>query len=425
MTTTVAAMRAVLGNTEYYILSMKAQELIDKVKIPKEMDGWDDMSIEERYQRDINYNRVKKQIAPYLAQDESRFFGSIILSAMNSDELSFEPLSDVTTKGLPGLYRTTAANMGFLTFTGGETLVPLDGQHRLKAIEFAITGRDEQGKDIEAITPCSELAREDVTVIVIPYDDRKARHIFTRVNRYAKPTTKGQNIVTDDDDIIAVLARQVANDVITGRLVKYASNTLTARDYEFTTLAIIYSCNEIIINGTFPGGRVDTTKLPEKTTCQLYEDKIIETWRLLKENIEVFSDACSDPEETGDNKRREIRKENLLGKPVTQECLVRAFIRLTNSPTNMDYNEACDRLNSLPWSINERNVEKWQNVLWSGGHNDGKIITKNRVVATGIIAFLAGEKLTEDEEKNLLDEYRRLFPESERENKCLPTLDEA
>ena len=58
MATTVPAMKGRLGNTDYYILSMKAQELVDKVKIPKEMDEWEDESIEERYQREINYHRV-------------------------------------------------------------------------------------------------------------------------------------------------------------------------------------------------------------------------------------------------------------------------------------------------------------------------------------------------------------------------------
>ena len=187
--------------------------MANKVKIPREMDDWDDASIEERYQRDINYNRVRKQIAPYLANDDSRFFGAIIVAAMNFEtNFLFEPLSDLTTKGLPGLYLAAASGMGFLTLSGGEVLVPLDGQHRLKAIEFAVTGRDERGLDIPNIkNPCTQLANDDVTVVLVAYDQQKARNIFTRVNRYAKPTTTGQNIVTDDDDFAAVLSRDIAN----------------------------------------------------------------------------------------------------------------------------------------------------------------------------------------------------------------------
>lgn len=102
-----------------------------------------------------------------------------------------------------------------------------------------------------------------MTVILVPYDAKKARMIFTRVNRYAKPTTTGQNIVTDDDDVVAVLSREVANDLIGGRLTKYTSNTLRPKDAEFTTLAIIYNCTDAIVTSSFPGGKLDKTQFPE------------------------------------------------------------------------------------------------------------------------------------------------------------------
>lgn len=414
MPNTVPAMRGRLGDTDYYILSMKAQEIVDKVKIPKEMKEWEDESVEERYQREINYNRVRSQIAPYLANDNSRFFGALIVAAMNfGDSVSFEPLAEVTTKGLPGLYRAAAANMGFLTFTGGETLVPLDGQHRLKAIQFAITAVDEKSRPID-IAPCTELAQEDVTVILVAYEPKKARKIFTKVNRYAKTTTTGQNYITDDDDVLAVLTREVVNELIGGRLAKFTSNTLRPKDAEFTTLAIVYNCNEEIIKRTFPEGKLDKTHLPDNTKQRLFRKKVIEVWKAVLEGIEVFADALDDRDETGDANRRKIRENNLLGKPVAQECLVRAFVRLTGAPTNMSAEDACERLNRLPWSMTEENLEKWQRVLWNGGR-DGKIITKNRKLATALITCAAGERITDEKRTELLNDYRKQFPEGERD----------
>ena len=418
---TVAAMKGRLGDTDYYILSMKAQALADAVKIPKELEGWEDISLEERYQRDLNYGRVKKQIAPYFANDDSRFFGAIIVAAMNfNDDGMFEKLSDVVPKkDIIGPYKPAADTMGFLTFRGGEVLVPLDGQHRLKAIQFAVTGRDERGRDIPDIpTPCTQLAQEDVTVILVPYESTKARRIFTRVNRYAKPTTTGQNIVTDDDDFVAVLAREVTNDLISARLVKYASNTLNSKDPYFTTLSIVYNCNDEIIK-TFPGGKIDKTVLPSRDEQRLYRDKVREVWEVLLENIEVFASALADPESTGDDGRRELREQNLLGKPVAQECLVRAFMQLTSPPTNYSPDEACEHLNGLPWEITNENLHVWDRVLWSGG-TDGRIITKNRNLLTDLVAYLAGKKLTEEQRTGLLEEYRSQFPEGERPNKHLP-----
>ena len=425
MATTVAAMKAQLGDTDYFILSMKAQELTDKVKVLRDWDEWKNMSIEERYQRDLNYSRVRNQIAPYLANNNSRFFGSIIVAAINfGEEISFEPLSDIA-KGLPGLYKVPANTMGFLTFSGGEVLIPLDGQHRLRAIQFAISGLDEKGRDIERISaPCTELAKEDVTVILVPYDRRKARKIFTHVNLYAKKPTTGQNIVTNDDDIFAVLAREITNDLIDPRLVKFTSNTLTRSDESFTTLAIVYNCNRRIIEANFPVGEIDKTQLPDSQAITLYRQKVRETWEHLLESIDVFADALSDKEKTGDDKRREIRESNLLGKPVGQECLVRAFVLLTNPPTNLSAEDACNRLNRLPWEINNENLDAvWDRVLWTGGP-DGRIITKetNRKLAIRIIAYLAGENLNDDQKAELLEEYRKQFPVAERENKQLPEV---
>ncbi|MDE2930848.1 MAG: DGQHR domain-containing protein [Chloroflexota bacterium] len=423
MPTTLPAMKARLGSTDYYILSMKAQELSDKVKIPRELEGWEDMSVEERYQRDLNYNRVKSQIAPYFANDNSRFFGAVIVAAMNFDDNDqFEPLSEMLIKGVPNLYKTAAASIGFLTFKGGEVLVPLDGQHRIKAIEFAVSGRDERGREIASIeTPCTGLAQEDVTVILVPYESRRARKIFTRVNRYAKPTTTGQNIVTDDDDIVAVLTREVSNELIGARIVKFSTNTLNRSDRHFTTLAIIYNCNIAIITENFPHGKVDKTQLPSPEKISLYRKKVHEVWEQLLENIEVFRDALGDTESKSDDKRRKIRDSNLLGKPVAQECLVRAFVRLVNPPTNLSMDEACNNLNRLPWAITEENLKVWDRVLWTGG-TDGRIITKNRNLSTYLVAYLAEEKLSKKNKTELLERYRVQFPDTEREGRQLPRI---
>lgn len=411
------AIKARLGDTTYYILSMKAGELISRVKIPQELDGWDSMSIEERYQRDINYGRVRTQIAPYLANDDSRFFGALIVAAMNFDEEeAFEPLTEVTTKGLPRSYRVPATSMGFLVFNGGEVLVPLDGQHRLAAIEFAVTGRDERKNPIAGVPACSQLAEEDVTVILVPYKPDKARKIFTKVNRYANPTTTGQNIVTDDDDFHAVLTREIANELIGGRLAKYKSNTLTPKDSEFTTLGIIYNCNKEIITHAFPVGKIDTSHLPSIEAQRLYREKVRSVWEVLLQEVAVFVDALSDKSSAGDKRRQEIRETSLLGKPVGQECLVRAFLRLTET---MGEAAACKRLNALPWTLTSKNLETWQGVLWTGGM-EGKILTKQRPLATKFIAYLAGEPLDNDKKTELLAEYRSLFPESERPHRRLP-----
>ena len=140
---------------------MKANDVASRLTIPKEMPEWGDLDIEERFQREINYNRVRKQIAPYLANDPDRFFGALIVAVLNPGGMDFEPVDNVLSK-VPRLYATAARSFGFVTLEGGEILVPLDGQHRLAAIQFALSGKDEKQRDMaKASVRIRQLANDD------------------------------------------------------------------------------------------------------------------------------------------------------------------------------------------------------------------------------------------------------------------------
>jgi DNA sulfur modification protein DndB len=209
MTTTIPAMRGQFGSTEFFIVTMPASQLERTLSLPKQLDGWDDFTMEERFQRDVNFKRVKEHIAPYLANDPDRFFGAFIVDIYNGEEVEFEPLSDVI-KSVPKHYEKGISEFGFLILQGEEVFVPLDGQHRLAAIRFAITGKDEKGNDIPGLEASMEVASDTCTCIMIRHDTGKARKIFNKVNRYAKATSKADNLITADDDIVAVISRALS-----------------------------------------------------------------------------------------------------------------------------------------------------------------------------------------------------------------------
>ena len=350
----------------------------------------------------------------------------MIVAALNFDNnVLFQSLIQnpaVSESKLGPEQKEAASKIGMLTLHGGIVMVPLDGQHRLKALAFAMSGKDQKGMDISGIDVDMDLANEDISVILVPYDAEKARRIFTKVNRYARRPTTSETYVTDDDDVFAVLARDIAN-LIGGRLVKYTQPSLTPKDPEFTTLAILHGCCKEIVKHSFPHD--DSQKpdqLPENDVVEAYREQVEKVWGRLLDKIEVFHDATRDKSEDGDSKRRNIRKENLLGKPVPQECLVSAYMSLIGSPTNMRWEDACRRLNALPWEITPENVSNvWQNVLWSGG-TDGKIITKNRAISSRLMSYMAGEVLSIEQLQALNDDYQALFPESQRVGKNLPPI---
>ena len=109
MASVLPAMRGKFGTTDYYIVTMPAKELTERLMVPRDIEGWSDLSLEERYQREINYNRVKRQIAPYLVEDDDRFFGAFIVSMLNADDMEFEAITNIYKGNVPNLYRSAGS----------------------------------------------------------------------------------------------------------------------------------------------------------------------------------------------------------------------------------------------------------------------------------------------------------------------------
>lgn len=414
MPSLIPAMRGKFGSTEYFVVRMPAKELTERLTIPKEIEGWDDLTIEERWQREINYNRVKKHIAPYLASDPDRFFGALIVDILNCDRVTFESISDVVSK-LPELYRTDSKDVGFLVLSGEEVLVPLDGQHRLVALRFAMTGKDNTGKEIADLEPNNEVARDTVTVIMVKHDSARSRKIFNKVNRYAKPTSKAENLITADDDIFAVLAREVSRDFLDSRIVNIKSNTINKSHPYFTTLGTIYDINQhLLIDHKF-----SQSSLPSKAEQTLARQETRTFWEIFLKEINLFVEMLADQSESSDERRRELRGDYLLGKPIAQYSVARAVLRLRDKRINgkkVDLKKACSRMNDLDWAVSN---PTWQKVLMNG---DNVVSGKTaRDFAGDFIAYMAGDPLDKDEVAKLTDRYRGHFAKEEQEKVKLPS----
>jgi DNA sulfur modification protein DndB len=410
MATALPAMKGRFGSIEYYLVTMRAKELSEKLLIPRQ---WNDMTLEERFQREIDYTRVRRHIAPYLTNDPDRFFGAFIVDIFNPEGVDFEPLETVV-KNLPGLYKKAAETFGFLTLQGNEVLVPLDGQHRLAAIRFAISGRDEKQKSIEGFSPNIDVANDFCTVILVKHDTKISRKIFNKVNRYAKATTKADNLITADDDIVAVVTREeVADKIIGERLVNYQSNTLSKMTPEFTTLSALYEATAMVLEDQH--GKIDRTVLPSDADQKLYKEEARHFWQTICDRIMTFQQAIQHPQEEGDATRREIREAYTLGKPIVQMSLVEAIVRLgmpQEDGSRLGLETICDRINSVDWSVDN---PVWQRVLMNGN----KVVTGRQAArfAARFIAYLLGERLHEKEVQALEEVYAAQFSADEPRRK--------
>ena len=399
MPTTIPTLHGKFGTNEYWLTTMRVAELVQKILIPKDVPGWEDLSLEERYQRDINVKRVTQDIAPYFASDRNRFSGALVLAIYKADNIAFEPVSSMLKgSGIPSLYQSAAQDFGFLTLSGEEMLIPIDGQHRAKAFEFAMSGTDDNGRPLPNVKSNMELRQDQVAVILIRFEANNARRIFNKLNRYAKPTAKGDNLITDDDDAMAVLTRELAGDqgVIPARLIRTGSNTLSKTAVEFTTLATFYESNLAIMED-MPGA--SKPQDANEAQRELNRQAIGTIWKLLLEKIDLWAKALEDTSEQGDRTRMQLRDDVLLSKPVGQLSLVRGFMLMRKRCAGVSDGELCDRLNRIDWRISS---DIWHGVLTN---QSGRVLSGKTVVnlAALFIAHLGGAELEAAEHDRLLE----------------------
>ena len=408
------ANKAKLGDITYYILSMKIKEVVEMVKIFSEEPEAEGIDIEELYQRDIDYNRIVKHIAPYLVNTRERFFGAVIVAAQNFGDKQFKALKDFmaegaikTTSKLGEPYREdflgAAGSVGLLTFTGKEKLIALDGQHRVKALGFA-SGKVNWKSELD-FKPDKSLAEEDLCVILLGDELSRSRKIFKDLNSNAKVTTKSENIIVNDDDVIACVTRKIANEVIGARLVNFSSNSLANNSYHFTTLVTIYKATEAFLSQKYEVKfrAADKRQLPNASTVRNYQREARKFWEDITEETKDWRTALADPSKRDDKTRIKLRRKSLLALPLIQLAFVKAYVRLLES--GMEHKKAIRQLNKIDWFNPPEDARRpeWHSVCMS---STGKISNKKMPLAIRVIAYMAGEHLNPHSKQLLLEGYQ-------------------
>lgn len=401
MTSCYPALRGKFGRTEYFLTTMPVGDLVDRVKFPVELPEWKDYSIEERYQRNLNMKRIEEEMAPYFAQDDNRFTGSLVLAVQNNEKMTFEHLSKLTgdLDALPDMYKGAAGEMGFVVMFGQEVLVPLDGQHRAKAFKKAIEGHTRNDSGPPTIIPNMDLARDTVAVILVRFDKKLSRYIFNKINRYAKPTAKGDKLITDDDDAVAVMTRGLIKDgVIPARLVKISGNTLNQNACEFTTLSTFYEANKKLVVALPIPLLTKPEKMDPKEQAKRFRELQIE-WKRLLSGIKDWKRAVAIPGVSGDLTRTKLRKASLLGRPIGQAALINGYaLACIKNRGRTDKDELVAKLNKMDWNIEAK--------LWTG-----LLVNPNKKILAGMpaaknaglmIAHMIGSTLTPKEAEGII-----------------------
>ncbi|MEL6364106.1 MAG: DNA sulfur modification protein DndB [Pseudomonadota bacterium] len=389
---TIPAIKGKLGSTDFFEATMNVADLVAVVRAPTEIDDWANFSIEERMQREPNLKRIEKEIAPYIARNKDRFFGSMIV-LVRKGELEFEPF-EAFAKNLPAAYRMAAKKLGMLTINGGE-LVVLDGQHRLKALAMVKSG-DVVGEASDG------LANDDVCVIFIDYeDDIKTRRIFNTVNRHARPTARGDNIITSEDDGYAIVARYLMRPEMpfadrpeqgdNGKVVNWKNNTLSKRSTQFITISAIYETIRLILAEKGITG-LEKKDRPSDDEIDQYAEWATEIWTPLLKDFEPYADALKDLGSIP-ALRDDEADTSLLFKPAAQIGLIEAVLT-AKKHAKLSTDQIVSRLGKIgSWAMSDK---LWQGVIirHNGTIDAGRDARKR---FAGLVAYLIGaDKMNEE-----------------------------
>lgn len=384
---TIGCIKGQMGTTTYFMAKMSAGELIDRVGIAKELPEWPDMTAEEKMQRECDIKRVVEEIVPYIIEDPDRFFPSLIIDIFSGyEDIEYESISEVI-PNMPKAYQVPMRDMGFITLPGKERLIALDGQHRLLSLKIAIKGLmgvpagTKTFPSLNRLTPHPELAGEEISVIFVKHTEtQKIRKIFNKINKYAKQTSRSDNIITSDDDTFAVIARRLINEggplapVNAIDLVNWKSNTLSARSKNLTTLSSLYTIAETLLRDR----KYSTKHLPSPIEMEAAYQEVADFWEIAMTTINAFQKFM---ELTEANKPvSSLREENILLKPVTQMAL--AHVAAMAKRKHFEWSEICNRLNRVNWAFTN---ELWFNVLIIGSANKKMMTGKDSIRRAGMI----------------------------------------
>lgn len=197
----VPALRGAIGDWVYYSSLLSASQISDWIETVKNIR--EAKSLEEVLQRELK-SRIAG-ISKYLTTDDTRFFNSIIIGVFDGipDWFEFELKSGPNLKLETSTETEILDSVGVLVFNGDERMFAIDGQHRVEGIKLALTKAKNE-----------DITSDQFSVIFIAHNDtelgmKRTRKLFSDINKNAKPVSKGDKVIIDEQELTAITARRL------------------------------------------------------------------------------------------------------------------------------------------------------------------------------------------------------------------------
>ena len=365
----LSALTGKFSKWRYYLIIMKVGDIIEnfgdeshqnfRIKTVEEVEViYSKKGVSNYLQRAYDSRRLNP-IKKYLLDQPDNYINNLTIAIFDGNPnwlgLDLNKVGDLEEQSEDNFERIEKT-FGVIHLTGEETLFVLDGQHRLKALREAVI-ENEDLKDQEiAITLISH--RQDIEGI------KRTRRLFSTINRHAKPVSDGENILLDEDDVSAIIVRNLieeyplfkGNDVIA--LNKTAN--LSKSDIRLTTVISLWNINETLIEHSNLYSITTTRNIylkirPSDDKIEIETEKIFKYWDHF---FKVFPNAKKFINESK-NSKKNYRREggSFFLRPIGQEIVAKLYKHMIDSNNR----QAIERISEIEENLNS---DFWKFVLW-------------------------------------------------------------
>jgi DNA sulfur modification protein DndB len=378
---TFPAIRAMMGDWAYYVTVLKFRDIAARVARTDEVHP--NAQLREWIQRKLTPRA--RLIADYLLLQPQRFFNGIMLGLYGGKPEWFPvEIGESRTLGKAQMADWARESIGLLRLQGGEKIFAIDGQHRVEAIKLAI----EQQPSLADEEQCAIFVAHATT----DEGRERTRRLFSTLNRYAKPVSKGEIVALDEDDAFVIVTRQLVEDFepLKGRRVYYGKRTQLPQTEKVAITSILALADLVpIVSLPLGAKKKDRDKLtrlrpPQETLDKIFSENVA-FWEALRAHVgEVAAATNAPPDEEVAGRYRRPDGGHLLFRPVAQKPFAAAVRVLVERGKNVD--EAVRVLAALDMNLA---AEPWRGVFWDRAAR--RVLLARQPLAMNLMLHLVGE----------------------------------
>jgi DNA sulfur modification protein DndB len=398
----IPALRGFFGDWVYYSGLVSMQEISKRVNFAKELH--DNEQLSKLIQRELSKKRAK-EICDYLTNEKERFFNSLVIAVYDGEPRwhdikmsNFENI--VVDEEIAENLESVSHSVGFLSFNGNEKMFALDGQHRLSGIKrYAL----ESNRD------------EDVPVIFLAHKNEnieRTRRLFTTLNKYAKPVSKGEIIALDENDICAIITRRLVEKSVffnNEKIDFQTTNNLKKNNLKsLTTIGNLYDILLKLFAGVhkYDAKKIKNGVRPDDKSLNSFYEKAMDFFEKLAISLPELKEFFYAEESNAIVKKYRTEFGGLIFfRPIGLNLIMDIIIVINKRTNSID--KAINAIKLIPKEFNEL---PFRGLIWKD-----RIELKGYTLAKNILLYMLNEKTGRETSTTLLKKYRQTLEKTDIE----------